>query len=33
MPVAATLGAAPVGSTRRELGALEDLDLDFDAED
>jgi endonuclease G len=29
MPVAATLGAAPVGSTWRELGAVEDLELDF----
>lgn len=28
MPIAATLGAARVGSTWRELGALEDLDLD-----
>jgi DNA/RNA endonuclease G (NUC1) len=33
MPIAATLGAAKVGSTWRELGALEDLDLDFDLED
>ena len=30
MPIAATLGAAPVGSTWRELAAVEDLDLDFD---
>jgi DNA/RNA endonuclease G (NUC1) len=30
MPIAQTLGAAPVGSTWRELGAFEDLDLDFD---
>jgi DNA/RNA endonuclease G (NUC1) len=29
MPVAATLGAARVGSTWRELGAVEDLELDF----
>ncbi|MBT2546907.1 DNA/RNA non-specific endonuclease [Arthrobacter sp. ISL-65] len=33
MPIAATIGAAPVGSTWRELGDLEDLDLDFDLED
>lgn len=32
MPIAATLGAARVGSTWRELGPLEDLDLDFDLE-
>ncbi|MDQ0619170.1 DNA/RNA non-specific endonuclease [Arthrobacter globiformis] len=32
MPIAATIGAAPVGSTWRELGAVEDLDLDFDLE-
>jgi endonuclease G len=32
MPIAATLGAAKVGSTWRELGAPEDLDLDFDLE-
>jgi DNA/RNA endonuclease G (NUC1) len=30
MPIAATLGAAKVGSTWRELGNVEDLDLDFD---
>jgi DNA/RNA endonuclease G (NUC1) len=29
MPIAQTLAAAPVGSTWRELGAFEDLDLDF----
>jgi endonuclease G len=33
MPIAATLGTARVGSTWRELDALEDLDLDFDLED
>ncbi|MFF2318192.1 DNA/RNA non-specific endonuclease [Arthrobacter sp. NPDC058097] len=33
MPIAATLGAAKVGSTWRELGDVEDLDLDFDLED
>jgi DNA/RNA endonuclease G (NUC1) len=33
MPIAATLGAAPVGSTWRKLSAPEDLDLDFDIED
>jgi endonuclease G len=33
MPIAATIGAAPVGSTRRKLTAVEDLDLDFDLED
>jgi DNA/RNA endonuclease G (NUC1) len=33
MPIAATLGAAPVGSTWRKLSAPEDLDLDFDLED
>jgi hypothetical protein len=33
MPIAATLGAALVGSTWRELSAPEDLDLDFDLED
>ncbi|MFJ5695966.1 DNA/RNA non-specific endonuclease [Arthrobacter sp. NPDC093125] len=33
MPIAATLGRAKVGSTWRELGTLEDLDLDFDPED
>ncbi|WP_306922534.1 DNA/RNA non-specific endonuclease [Arthrobacter globiformis] len=33
MPIAATLGAAPVGSTWRTLGNVEDLDLDFDLED
>jgi endonuclease G len=33
MPIAASLGATPVGSTWRGLGALEDLDLDFDLED
>jgi DNA/RNA endonuclease G (NUC1) len=33
MPIAVTLGAAPVGSTWRLLGAVEDLDLDFDLED
>jgi endonuclease G len=33
MPIAATLRAARAGSTWRELGALEDLDLDFDLED
>ncbi|TSE15992.1 DNA/RNA non-specific endonuclease [Arthrobacter sp. KBS0703] len=33
MPVATTLGAARVGSTWRELGAAEDLDLDFDLKD
>ncbi|TSE15753.1 DNA/RNA non-specific endonuclease [Arthrobacter sp. KBS0703] len=33
MPIGATLGAATVGSTWRELGAAEDLDLDFDLED
>ncbi|MBT2550580.1 DNA/RNA non-specific endonuclease [Arthrobacter sp. ISL-65] len=32
MPIAATIGAAPVGSTWRELGTVEDLDLDFDLE-
>jgi endonuclease G len=32
MPIAATLGAARVGTTWRELGSLEDLDLDFDLE-
>jgi DNA/RNA endonuclease G (NUC1) len=30
MPIAQTLAAAPVGSTWRELGAVEDLALDFD---
>jgi DNA/RNA endonuclease G (NUC1) len=30
MPIAATIGAAPVGSTWRKLTAPEDLDLDFD---
>lgn len=30
MPIAATLGATRVRSTWRELGAFEDLDLDFD---
>ncbi|MEV7647829.1 DNA/RNA non-specific endonuclease [Arthrobacter sp. NPDC089319] len=33
MPIAATLGTAPVGSTWRKLNAVEDLDLDFDLED
>jgi DNA/RNA endonuclease G (NUC1) len=33
MPIAATLGAAPVGSTWRKLSAPEDLDLDFELED
>jgi endonuclease G len=33
MPIAATLRAAPVGSTWRKLSAPEDLDLDFDLED
>jgi hypothetical protein len=33
MPIAATLGAARVGSTWRLLGDVEDLDLDFDLED
>ena len=33
MPIAATLGTARVGTTWRKLGALEDLDLDFDLED
>ncbi|MBD1543565.1 DNA/RNA non-specific endonuclease [Arthrobacter sp. IA7] len=33
MPVAATLGAAPIASTWRLLGDVEDLDLDFDLED
>ena len=33
MPITATLRAARVGSTWRELGAPEDLDLDFDLED
>jgi DNA/RNA endonuclease G (NUC1) len=33
MPIAATLGAAKVGSTWRKLGDVEDLDLDFDLED
>jgi hypothetical protein len=33
MPAAATLGAVQVGSTRRELGVPEDLDLDFELED
>ncbi|WP_251023762.1 hypothetical protein [Arthrobacter sp. ISL-65] len=33
MPIAATLSADRVGSTWRELGAVEDLDLDFDLED
>lgn len=32
MPIAATLGAAAVGSSWRELAAMEDLDLDFDLE-
>ena len=32
MPIAQTLTAAPVGSTWRELGAFEDLDLDFNLE-
>jgi endonuclease G len=32
MPIAATLGAARVGSTWRLLGDVEDLDLDFDLE-
>ena len=30
MPIAATLGTVRVGSTWRQLGSLEDLDLDFD---
>lgn len=30
MPIARTLGAAPVGSTWPELGVFGDLDLDFD---
>ena len=30
MPISATLGTARVGSTWRELGAVEDLDLDFE---
>jgi DNA/RNA endonuclease G (NUC1) len=30
MPIAATIGAAPVGSTWREIHSPEDLDLDFD---
>jgi endonuclease G len=30
MPIAATLGTARVGTTWRELGTLEDLDLGFD---
>ncbi|WP_190243088.1 hypothetical protein [Arthrobacter globiformis] len=30
MPIAATLGAAKIGSTWRELGNVENLDLDFD---
>jgi hypothetical protein len=29
MPIAATLGAAPVGSTWRRLANAEDLDLDL----
>ena len=33
MPIAATLGAASVGSTWRKLNAVEDLDLGFDLED
>jgi endonuclease G len=33
MPIAATLGTAPVGSTWRKLTAVEDLDLDFELED
>jgi endonuclease G len=33
MPIAATIGAAPVGSTWRKLTAPEDLDLDFELED
>ncbi|UEL29228.1 DNA/RNA non-specific endonuclease [Pseudarthrobacter sp. L1SW] len=33
MPIAATLGAATVGSAWRELAAMEDLDLDFDLAD
>ncbi|MDQ0864838.1 DNA/RNA non-specific endonuclease [Arthrobacter globiformis] len=33
MPIAATLGTAPVGSTWRELTDVEHLDLDFDLED
>ncbi|SFU11563.1 DNA/RNA non-specific endonuclease [Arthrobacter sp. ov118] len=33
MPIAATLGAARVGSTWRKLAAVEDLDLDFDLKD
>lgn len=33
MPIAATLGTARVGTTWRQLGNVEDLDLDFDLED
>ena len=33
MPIAATLGRARVGTTWRQLGDVEDLDLDFDLED
>lgn len=33
MPIAATLGAARVGSTWRMLGVMEDLALDLDLED
>ncbi|MDP9696803.1 UNVERIFIED_ORG: hypothetical protein J2X79_004386 [Arthrobacter globiformis] len=33
MPIAATLGAAPIGSTWRLLGDVEDLDLNFELED
>jgi endonuclease G len=33
LPTAATLGTARLESTWRELGAVEDLDLDFDLED
>lgn len=33
MPIAATLGAARVGSTWRELASMECIDLDFDLKD
>jgi endonuclease G len=33
MPIAATLGAARVGTTWRELASTECLDLDFDLND
>jgi hypothetical protein len=33
MPIAATLGTAPVGTTWRELTSMGCLDLDFDLED